>query len=182
MRAFLGIEVTDEVRAALSALRRELERCRARVRWVRPENVHVTLKFLGEVNGETAAQVGAVMEEAAGGGPFRFAVEGLGTFPPRGKPRVIWAGVSDGADAVSRLQARLEKGLQPIGFRKEQNFVPHLTIGRVKSPKNAEKLLPAIEGHAGTMFGWCTAAEMVLFESTLTPQGSVYSTVVKQAL
>lgn len=182
MRAFIGIEVTDEVRAALTDAQKKLARCPAKVKWVRPANMHLTLKFLGDVDEPTVARVKAAMADAAGGGPFAFAVRGLGTFPPRGAPRVVWAGVSGGADAATKLQARLEDALRPMGFEKERSFVPHLTIGRVKDPKGARELTAMVECDAGTKFGLCTAAEMVLFESTLTPQGAIYGAVARQAL
>ena len=182
MRAFIGIEVTDELRAALTDAQKKLARCPARVKWVHPENVHLTLKFLGDVDEPTVGRVKAAMADTAGGGPFAFAVQGLGIFPPRGTPRVIWAGVSDGADAATKLQARLEDALRPIGFGNERSFVPHLTIGRVKDPKGARELTAMVERDANKRFGLCTAAEMVLFESTLTPQGAIYTAVVRQAL
>lgn len=182
MRAFIGVEITDEVRAALSRAQQQLGRCPAKVKWVAPENIHVMLKFLGDIDEETAARVRAAMAEASGDGGFRFAVAGLGCFPPRGKPRVVWAGVSEGADAATRLQAKLERALRPLGFEKERRFVPHLTIGRVKSPKGAEELLPMIEELGGETFGSCDAAEMVMFESTLTPRGAIYHELIRQKL
>ena len=170
------------MRAALAGAQQKLARCPAKVKWVAPENIHLTLKFLGDVDEPTAAGVGAAMAAASGGGPFTFAVEGLGAFPPRGRPRVVWAGVTDGAAAASQLQAKLETGLRPLGFKKERSFVPHLTIGRVKSPKGAPDLAVMIEQLAGTTFGSCTASEIVLFESTLTPQGAIYSAAARQLL
>jgi len=182
VRAFIGIPVSDEVRAALAGLQRELGRCSARVKWTEPENIHLTLRFLGEMDDQMAERVKTAMDEAAGGGPIPFRVDGVGSFPPRGKPRVIWAGVSDGAGAVSELQTKLEAALDPLGFEKERRFVPHLTIGRVKAPQGAEELIPRIERHAGTQFGSCTASEMVLFESRLTPGGAVYTALARQTL
>ncbi len=189
MRAFVAIEISDEVRAALVRAQQELGRCGAKVKWVEPENVHLTLKFLGDVDALMIEQVKAAMAESAGGsasltagGPFHFSVEGLGSFPPRRTPRVVWAGVSAGADAAVRLQAGLEAALRPLGFEKERDFVPHLTIGRVKAPQGAERLVPAIKRHAHTRFGSCSAAEMVLFESKLTPSGAVYAALARQAL
>ena len=182
MRAFIGIEPSDEVRAALARVQQELARCPAKVKWVPSGNVHLTLKFLGEIDDETAAKVRAAMAKAAGGGPFAFRVEGVGCFPPRGRPRTIWAGVADGADDVVRLFKNLDRALRRAGFEKERRFVPHLTIGRVKSPKGAEQLTPLIERHAATVFGTCSAERMVLFRSTLTPDGAVYDAVGEQAL
>jgi len=182
MRAFVAIDASDEIRAELARVQQELARCPAKVKWVTPQNVHLTLKFLGDVAPEAVEQVAAAMAAASGGGAVPFAVEGLGSFPPRGRPRVLWAGVSAGADAVSRVQVKLEAALRPLGFKQEHRFVPHLTIGRVKSPRGAQELIPMLERHAATKFGSCTAAEMVLYESELTPQGAVYRAVARQPL
>jgi len=182
LRAFIGIEAPDEVRRALARVQQEFSGCSAKVKWVPPENLHLTMKFLGDIDDEMAGKVKAAMAKASGGGPITIRVDGLGRFPPRGRPRTIWAGVSDGADAVERLFKELDRALRRLGFEKERRFVPHLTIGRVKSPKGADELTPVIERHAGTAFGSCDAADMVLFKSTLTPQGAIYEVVARQAL
>jgi len=182
LRAFIGIEASDEVRRALERVRHEFSACSAKVKWVPPENVHLTMKFLGDIGDEMGGKVKAAMAKAAGGGPITFRVDGLGCFPPRGRPRTIWAGGSDGADAIEKLFKKLDRALRRLGFEKERRFVPHLTIGRVKSPKGAEELTPVLERHAGTPFGSCDAADMVLFKSTLTPQGAIYEVVARQAL
>jgi len=182
VRAFIGIEATDEVRAALARAQQKLAACGAKVKWVPPENVHLTLKFLGDIDEEMVEKVKAAMAEAAGDGPITLEVCGLGCFPPRGKPRTLWAGVSEGAEPVAKLFKRLDRALRPLRFKKESRFVAHLTIGRVKSPVGAENLAPVMEQHAATPFGTVDAAEMVLFRSTLTPSGAIYDVVARQAL
>ncbi len=182
MRAFVAIEISEDVRAALDRVRQELARTPAQVKWVAPANVHLTLKFLGEIETETAEAAKGAMGAAAGGGPFTFEVAGLGSFPPGRKPRVVWAGVIGGADAIARVQTKLDAALGSLGFARERDFVPHLTIGRVKSPRGADALAAAIARHADTAFGSSVASEMVLFESTLTPQGAVYRAVARVPL
>ena len=182
MRAFIGIEVADDVRAALTRVQDDFRGCGAKVKWVAPANVHLTMKFLGEIDDETAGRVASAMSEAAGCGPIGFEVEGLGQFPPRGKPRTLWAGVSDGADAIVALFTKLDGALGLFGFEKERRFVPHVTIGRVKSPVGADALTPVIEHHARAAFGTCLAEEAVLFKSTLTPQGAIYDVLTRQTL
>jgi len=182
MRAFIAIEVTDEVRGALAEAQQELSASPAKVKWVAPENIHLTLKFLGNVSEDAEPQVEAAMGQAAGDGPFEFAVEDLGRFPPRGKPRVVWAGVSQGAEAVTAVQATLEAALRPLGFEKERRFVPHLTRGRVMAPGGADALGTMLAGRPGERFGVCTASEIVLFESALTPRGAVYRVLARRAL
>ena len=182
MRAFIGIEVSDDVRVALSRVHDDLTGCGAKVKLVAPANVHLTMKFLGDIDDKMAGNVASAMAEAAGAGQIAFEVAGLGRFPPRGKPRTLWAGVSDGADAVVALFTKLDAALGPLGFESERRFVPHVTIGRVKSPKGADALTPVIEHHAATVFGTCRAEEIVLFKSTLTPQGAIYDVLTRQTL
>lgn len=174
--------MTDDVRAALTRVQDDFSGCGAKVKWVAPANVHLTMKFLGEIDDEMGGKVAAAMAEAAGAGPISFTVAGLGRFPPRGKPRTLWAGVSDGADAVVALFTKLDAALGPLGFESERRFVPHVTIGRVKSPVGADALTPVIEHHAGTVFGACRAEEMTLFKSTLTPQGAICDVLTRQRL
>jgi len=188
MRAFIGIEVSDGTREALGEAVRELGTCGAQVKWVAAANLHLTIKFLGEIDETTAESVKGAMrlvvsgQGAVAGGGFEFEVAGLGCFPPRGTPRVVWAGVMRGADAVTRVQGKLESALKPLGFEQERDFVPHVTLGRVKAARGAEKLLPPIEKQAERTFGVCRAAELVLFESVLTPKGAMYSVVARQTL
>ena len=182
LRAFIGIEVSDDVRAALTRVQDDFSGCGAKVKLVAPANVHLTMKFLGEIDDQMAGNVASAMAEAAGAGPITFEVAGLGQFPPHGKPRTLWAGVSDGVAAVVALSTRLDAALGPLGFESERQFVPHATIGRVKSPKGAGSLTPVIEHHAAVAFGTCRAEEMVLFKSTLTPQGAIYDVLTRKTL
>lgn len=182
MRAFIAIEISDEVRAALKGVQDELARSRAKVKWTEPENIHVTMKFLGEIDPTQIDAIRTAMAEAATGGPFDFEVAGVGSFPPHGRPSIIWAGVMDGT-RLSEIAARLEDALAVLGFEKEhRKFAPHLTIGRVKAPQGAERLVEAIEKVRNVKFGVCRAARFVLLESRLTPAGPTYTLVAEQAL
>jgi 2'-5' RNA ligase len=183
VRLFIGIEISDEVRAELARVQQRLGRCRAKVKWVPPQNIHLTMRFLGEVSEDRLESVSAAMAGAAGGGPFEFEVCGLGRFPSRGSPRLVWAGVKDGAERVCAVQAELERGVRKAGFEAERRrFTPHLTVGRVKSRAGTDELSALIEQHADRAFGRCPAAELVLIRSKLTPSGAVYSAVDRQEL
>jgi 2'-5' RNA ligase len=178
MRAFIAIDISDEVRATLGEVQQRLARTRAKVKWVGPENIHLTMKFLGEIEDEMPEAVKEAMADATNGAqPIEFEVAGLGTFPLRGAPRVVWAGVSRGADRITRVQSRLETALESLGFAKERTFTPHLTLGRVKLPKGSDDLPDRVAGAGDTRFGTCVADKLILFESTLTPQGARYRPV-----
>jgi RNA 2',3'-cyclic 3'-phosphodiesterase len=183
LRSFIAIDVNDEIRTALARMQQTLARGPVKVKWTAPENIHLTMKFLGEVaDAQTDALTAAMAAAVANAGPIIYKVEGLGTFPVRGAPRVVWAGVSQGSAGISRLQAGLEKQLGPLGFEPEKRFVPHVTLGRVKSPKGARGLTDVIKQQGAVAFGTCRAEELVLYRSKLMPQGAVYSVVAKQTL
>jgi len=182
VRAFIGIDVTEEVRVRLARVQDELADAPAKVRWVPPPNLHVTLKFLGEIEDDTVEKVQAAMAEAAVQEPFEFDVHGIGTFPPHGRPRVIWAGVSTGGEDIRKLHGRLEKALRPLGFDPDKRFTPHVTIGRVKSSRGARQLSEMIAGQPEKTYGTCPGAELVLYKSTLTSRGAEYEQIAGQPL
>jgi RNA 2',3'-cyclic 3'-phosphodiesterase len=183
MRAFLAIAVNDAVRAELARMQQTLGRTPAKVKWVEPANLHLTMQFLGEIDTAQADAVAAAMAGAAEGfEPFACRIEGLGCFPPNGLPRVVWAGVGQGAEAILRLHAALEQRLVPLGFEAERRFVPHVTLGRVKSPRGAGELAAAVERQRPAAFGACRVEAVMLYRSELTPQGAVYHKVAKQTL
>ena len=132
-RTFIAILLTSEARDAVTA---EVERLRPRSRavaWVPRENLHLTLRFLGEQAEERLTDARAALETAAAGGePFTVGLHGLGAFPGLERPRILWIGIAEGALAVRGLQARLEAGLAERGFPPESRpWHPHLTVGRV---------------------------------------------------
>lgn len=175
MRAFIAVGLSDETRTALEKVQSELRRVQADVKWVALGSVHITLKFLGLVEDAMLENVKAAMAACAVGGPFTYTVKGLGSFPPVRKPRVVWAGVTDGAERLSELAQKLEVAFEPLGFEKEnREYAPHLTLGRVRSPRKAELLLPVVEHYADTPFGTCKVTELILFESKLSPRGATY--------
>ena len=182
MRAFIGIDVTEEVRLRLARVQNELADAPTKVKWVPASNLHVTMKFLGDIEDDTVEKVQAAMTEAAGQEPFEFDVHGIGTFPPHGRPRVIWAGVSAGGEDIRKLHGRLEKALRPLGFDPDKRFTPHVTIGRVKTTRGARQLSEMIAGQPEKTYGTCPGAELVLYKSTLTPAGAEYDQVARQPL
>jgi 2'-5' RNA ligase len=135
VRSFVALSLPDPVRAALADLRRAAPP-RAPVRWVAPESIHLTLKFLGEIEPDRLEAVKAALSSFPWNlAPFAFTLSGVGAFPGLKRPRVLWVGVTDGADRVVELAERVERALGPIGFpREDRAFSPHLTIGRVNGP------------------------------------------------
>jgi len=176
MRLFVAVHLSEEVRAALAAVQERLRSVRGEVSWVRPGNLHLTLKFLGEVEAERLPSLQDALAEAARAtAPFRAAVTGVGSFGGR-IPRVIWAGVGEGGVALTALAGRVEAALAGIGFPRESRpFAPHLTLGRVRSPRNAAELVQAVRREATGAFGAVAVEAFHLMESQLHPQGSIYT-------
>lgn len=183
MRLFIAVGLDEVIRQNLSKAQERLRSARCSVKWVQPELMHITLRFLGEVEEQRIPQLQEVMAAAASGiAPFGLAVVGLGAFPERGAPRVLWAGVRDNG-SLATLNHRLEEGLRRLGFAPEERpFSPHLTIGRVKDPRGANALRGPLAAEGASEFGSCTISELVLMQSVLSPAGPTYTPLHRQKL
>jgi len=181
IRAFIAIDLPDHVLHGIGSVQSGLKRRDLNIKWVRKESVHLTLKFLGDVPAERIEAIGAALKEAVkGAGPFVLEGKGMGVFPDFRRPRVVWAGVSGQLDAVQRLYERIEQALEGIGFPKEKRpFRAHLTIGRIKGRINKPALRAAIEEGEGFATDPFDVARVILYQSTLRPQGAVYTKLVE---
>jgi 2'-5' RNA ligase len=179
IRSFIAVEIPEEVRQKLREVLRELRGSGAEVKWVRPEGIHVTLKFLGETNRETLEALSAVLRPlAAGFAPFEVKAQGLGCFPSLRNPRVVWVGLAEERGALSELQRGIETAAAGFGFPPEERpFKPHLTLGRVRSSKGKIPLIQVIERNAGLGLGSFRSEQVILFRSDLRPGGAVYSKI-----
>lgn len=177
VRAFIAIEVDPAITALLTALQQEWRRAEADVAWVRPEGMHLTLKFLGNTPEERIAGIGDTLSSlAAHFVPFTVTFAGAGGFPNFRHPRVLWAGVTDGREMLVTLAQAVDDAMASCGFPRESRpFHPHLTLGRVKSPTNLAQLLPHVEAHADEVFGAMLAARITLMRSELSPHGARYT-------
>ncbi len=180
MRLFTAVEISDSIRARLVEIQRDLP---GKLKLVEPENIHVTLKFLGEVPETRAAEVqGALkgLEVPA----FEAEAKGVGVFPSPGNPRVLWAGVDRGAAEFVALSREADRLLAPLGFPREKRFVPHTTLARVKFMDGAARarFRALLEAHRETVFGEWRVESVVLKRSVLTPPGPVYSNIEKFSL
>ena len=185
LRVFCAVELPEGVRVAAAAHASRLRRDHtgARASWARPESLHVTLKFLGEVE---AARVESLSRSAGaaveGFATFELSIEGTGTFPPHGAARVLWLGVKDASGQLARLQGRLEKACLAAGFPREPRaFKPHLTLARLRTPKDA---LALSEAHRQTPFGpyHFEVSELIVMRSELGPGGSRYTALSRHSL
>jgi 2'-5' RNA ligase len=174
LRVFLAVEIDAGVRAKIAEIPRELASLARRARWVRPEGLHLTIRFFGEVSPEGAETLGAKLAEALAGLPaFELELRGCGVFPERGRPRVLFVGVAQAPKALFDLQSRAEACARSLGFEGEaRRYEPHLTLARFRErERSAGSILEALENRS---FGVSVAFEAVLFESRLSSAGARY--------
>ena len=177
IRAFLAIELPDALRPGLAQVQGELKRSRADVRWVAVPNIHLTLKFFGNVpDDEIDTLALAAREAAATATPLQLQVTSAGAFPSLNAPRVVWLGLGGDLLPLTQLFYRLEKAFAALGYPPEgRAFNPHLTLGRVKSPANREKLAGMLKKLPPLDWPPFEVKELILFQSVLSPQGSKYT-------
>ena len=184
IRAFIAIDLPPTIKQSLAAT---IEQLRATLPgreygWVRPEGIHLTLKFLGNVDEShaptIAEAVGAAVEGIA---PFDLRLDATGTFPPGRRPGVVWAGLSGDLDALSAIQAPIESAMAGLGFAPERrDFRPHLTLARIRS-RLADGKVRALAEELGTVAHGVeeafTVDEVRLIRSELRPDGARYTTI-----
>jgi 2'-5' RNA ligase len=177
IRAFLALELPDALRPGLAQVQGELQRSRADVRWVAVGNIHLTLKFFGNVpDDEIDTLALAAREAAAETAPLQLQTTVTGAFPSPQAPRVVWLGLGGDLVPLTQLFYRLEKAFAALGYPPEgRAFNPHLTLGRVKSPANREKLAGMLKKLPPLDWPPFAVKELTLFQSILSPQGSKYT-------
>lgn len=179
MRLFVALELSDAVQAALRELVGRLQRSSADVRWVRPEGMHLTLKFIGEAPEERLAPIQAALAGLSSPRPVEMEFRSLGYFPNERRPRVFWVGVR-ASDNLADLAAQVEAALEPLGIAREKRvYIPHLTLGRFRSAGRLARLQEEISRLPSTEFGRVEARELVLFQSRMSPHGAAYTPLAR---
>lgn len=176
-RLFIAVDLSEEIRGALGSLINSLKRLGADVRWSPENNLHLTLKFLGDTpDAKIEETAGALRAIAAGRVPFSVSFGGLGAFPDIKNPRILWVGLVSGLNEMNDLALDVETRMVRLGFAKEErSFSPHLTLGRVRTARNLGVLSQVVEGSGYRLDPQLIVDHMTLYQSTLTPEGSVYS-------
>lgn len=184
IRTFIAISLPEFVLQTIGQAQDTLRGSGLNIRWVRKEGIHLTLKFLGDINRDNVEKIKATMEQATNGfSSLTLMAEGIGVFPDFRRPRVIWVGISGDVQVLFDLQDDLESQLKTLGFPKEKRpFKGHLTMGRVKGRVDKTKFREALEGLRGFKTDAFTVQSVVLFQSTLRPQGAVYTRLAEVAL
>ena len=189
IRSFIAIELDDNIRRALGEVQEKLqaERAAKMVRWTAPESIHITLKFLGEVDaGKMPALQNAIADACKGIAPFTLALRGVGVFPNTRRTNIVWVGAEGQVEIATELAQKIEDACVILGFaREDRPFTPHLTIGRVKrdaSPDDRRFIGEMIErAQIGTL-GESHVDHVSLMKSELRPGGSVYTRLMQVGL
>ena len=177
MRCFIAISLPYELKAKISGIQEKLKAAGADVSWTRPEGMHLTLKFFGEIEDKRIPKIEKALDAVVDGIPtFTLSVSGMGTFPDMRRPRVIWIGLKEDGGNLLRLQKGVEEELKKTGFPSEdRRFTPHITLGRIRSNKNTDKLLRLIEEGKVEELGSFDVSEVHLIKSELKPAGAEYT-------
>lgn len=174
VRAFLAIDLDDDLKPKIHKIVKEFKKIDTRIKYVELENLHLTLKFFGEI--DTAGlklleeKIANVVSEFE---PFNIKIKSCGAFPNTNHIKVIWVGIEEDS-LIKELHDRLDKEFVKLGFEKDRKFSTHLTIGRMKSAKNKNQVKSTIEEFGDVEIGEMTVSSIALKKSKLTPSGPIY--------
>jgi len=176
MRLFIAVNLEEELKKRIVPLEEELKKTGADVKWVEVKNLHLTLKFLGEVEEKKVTQIEQIITSTLVNFPsFEMRLSGFGVFPNLNYPRVVWIGIEEGKEQLKVLSEKVESSLIPLGFPKEKRpFTAHLTVGRVRSAKNKNQLISIIEEKKNIEIGKQRVEKIYLMQSFLKPTGPIY--------
>lgn len=178
LRCFLAFDIENEnVLKRLVNLQQLTVKTGASLKIVKPENIHITMRFLGTVTYDFIKKISNKIQEIEFNA-FQVEIKGIGVFPNIRRPRVVWVGIKRGSENLIKIFNQIELHLQKLGLRPEfKNFSPHLTIARVKSPKNKDRLIDFVKKNSGYNLGDIKITSLKLKKSDLTRNGPVYTTI-----
>ncbi|OGP90478.1 MAG: 2'-5' RNA ligase [Deltaproteobacteria bacterium RBG_19FT_COMBO_43_11] len=182
IRAFLAIEPPGDILQAVSGLQEKLKQeITGKISWTRPQGNHITLKFFGNIDKDDIKNICAVVEkQIALVPPLSLIIEKMGVFPDARRPRVLWLGSTGDVAKLTTLQLGMESDFEGIGFeRGNRPFRAHLTLGRIKIPREITGISEALNKYGDFTVGEFSCKELILFQSKLMPQGAVYTELRK---
>jgi RNA 2',3'-cyclic 3'-phosphodiesterase len=184
MRTFIAVELSESIRQALERVQDKLRRVTDDVKWAKPQNLHLTLKFLGDVPDSRVAEVIDLAKDcAAQARPLEMTVTGTGGFPNVQRPRVVFVDAQETPPIMAELALALNRAMTKVDVEFEDRpFRSHITLGRIRRPKQNAALAEALEKLDSTEFGRMTVDRIVLIKSELTPKGPIYSPVEEMLL
>jgi 2'-5' RNA ligase len=177
IRCFLAIEIDPNLKISINNIINEFKKTNANIKYVVPENMHLTLKFFGNVSEDMLPKLENVINNVLKNfTEFKLKIEGLGTFPNSNNIKVIWVGIDDNSD-LKLLKEKLDVEFTKLGFKKERDYKSHLTIGRMKNSKNKKAVQNTLKENNEVFIGELLVNKIFLKKSTLTPKGSIYEDI-----
>lgn len=180
LRCFISVELPSAIKQDVSAVANALRKSDADIKWITPENLHITLKFLGNTEESLVPDIIVLLRKKLSPyPPFYIRITGAGCFPDKRHPKILWAGVED-SDSLQSLQEAIEDAMAGLGYPREKKaFSPHLTLGRVRSQKRINDVLRRLEEFREVSFGAVEITSVSLMKSELKPAGAAYSTLAE---
>ncbi len=176
LRCFVAIEIPQTIQILLKPVQTHLQSEIRKASWTKSGNFHLTLKFLGDVHSEAVDAIReAVQNVATAQKPFSIVFGGIGAFPTRNRPRVLWVGVKHGAENVTHLAKTVNRELKPLGFAIDDRFHPHLTLGRLRTPMNLQPLKSFLHKYETIDGAALNVSEITVMQSRLHPNGAIYT-------
>ena len=176
IRTFIAIEIDKDIKDKLSEFINKIKKTDADVKWVAPENIHLTLKFIGYIEENVIPDLNKIIKDAIFNlSSFDIDIENVGAFPNLKKPRVVFVCVQDKGDTLLKIYEKLNRGVEKLGIKPDsKKFAGHITLGRIKSQKNLSRLANALNSDTECFFGREKVNHISLMQSNLTPGGPIY--------
>jgi len=184
IRAFIAVEIDDQTKEKISELITWLKKSNADAKWITHDQMHLTLKFLGNIDEDKIRDISGALSLISGNfKSFTISLSKIGAFPNLNRPRVIWLGIDRGADSLKSLADKIENDLEKLGFTRQiREFQPHLTLARIRSAKNIRGLVKLAGQTAFTPGKDIKINKLILFQSDLNPKGSIHTVILEKNL
>ena len=179
IRAFIAIPLDPKIQHSIERMQDHLKKSNNDIKWVKPENIHITLKFLGDIDTKQINSIKQILSNCTHNTrPFKVELSQLGAFPNIDRPRTLWVGLKDSKQRLNQISMSLEKTLGKIGFQTDQKpFSSHITIGRIRSSKNIDALSKSMSSYQISENCTQTISKIILFQSTLCSEGPIYQSL-----
>ena len=182
MRAFIAVDLVDEnIKMGILKIQKALSQSGSNLKSVKPQNLHFTIHFLGEINEQEVTNISCILKDLDVSS-FRISFRGLGYFPNSRRISVIWVGVDNGKKEFVELANQIEKKLVQMNYSSDRQFLPHLTVCRVKTGRNKDQLIHAVEEFSDMNLGMTMVSSVKLKKSLLTPEGPIYTDIYEKVL